>query len=107
MAMATRVVGEEEGLVGKGDGDGRLVLVLAGALFYATVTFRFFLFFSSVQKYSILSTTLTIMQATCTLVRKKGVFPPLKTKAKPNCTPPFLLPLTHPLCMAVCERCSG
>ncbi len=31
----------------------RLVLILAGALFYATVSFVFFYFFCSVQKYSI------------------------------------------------------
>jgi hypothetical protein len=85
----------------------RLILILAGALFYATVKFSFFLFFCSVQKYSILSTAYSIILAKCTLVRKKGVFPPLKTKAKPDCIPPFLLPLTPPLCMAVCEQCSG
>ena len=57
----------------------------------------FFLFFCSVQKYSILTTKLFIILAKCTLVRKKGVFPPLKTKAKPNCTPPiFATAHTHP-----------
>ncbi len=30
-------------------------------------------------------------------------FPP-KTKANHNFTPPFLLPLTNPLCMVVCQR---
>ena len=43
----------------------RLFLILAGALFHATVTFRFF---CSVQKYSIISTALSIIPATCTLV---------------------------------------
>jgi hypothetical protein len=28
---------------------------------------------------------------------------PLKMKAEPNCTPPFLLPLTHHLIMEVCQ----
>ena len=51
----------------------RLVLILAGALFYATVTFSFF----SVPKYSTLSTKLPIILAKCTLVRKKrGISPP-------------------------------
>ena len=60
------------------------------------------------KKYSILSNTLTTILEMCTLVCKKGYPPPpRKTKAEPNGTPPFLLPLTHPLCMAACERCSG
>ncbi len=80
-----------------------LVLILAGALFYTTVTFSFF----SVPKYSTLSTKLPIILAKCTLVHKKRVFLPLKMKAKPNCTPPYLLPLTNPLCMVVCDLCSG
>jgi hypothetical protein len=41
------------------------------------------------------------------LKKNKGfkilVVSPLKMKAKPNCTPPFLLPLTNPLCMVVCQ----
>jgi hypothetical protein len=64
-------------------------------------------FFCSVQKYCTLSTKLSIMPAKCTLVLKKAVFLPLKTKAKPNCTPSFLLPVTHPLCMVVCHQCLG
>jgi hypothetical protein len=28
---------------------------------------------------------------------------PLKTKAKPNCIPPFLLPVTHPWFMLLCD----
>ena len=51
----------------------------------------FFFLFCSVQKYSTLSTKLSITVAKCTLVRKKGVFSPLKTKAKPNCTPPIFI----------------
>jgi hypothetical protein len=39
---------------------------------------------------------LSIILAKCTLVCIKCTFPPLKMKAKPNCTPPFLLPVTHP-----------
>ena len=35
-------------------------------------------------------------------MHKKCIFLPHKMKAKPNCTPPFLLLLTHPLCMAFC-----
>jgi hypothetical protein len=65
------------------------------------------LVFLSVPKYSTLSTKLPIILAKCTLVRKKGVFLPLKMKAKPNCTPPFLLPVTHTLCMVVCDPCLG
>ncbi len=41
------------------------------------------------------------------VLKKKGfkilVVLPLKTKAKPNCTPPFLLPLKHHLIMEVCQ----
>ncbi len=69
----------------------RLVLILAGALFYATVTFSFFEFFCSVQKYSILSTTLTIILAMCTLVRKKEVFPPPKNEGQAKLHPPFFI----------------
>jgi len=47
----------------------RLVLILAGALFHATVTFSFFVVSKSTSN-----------------VHTSGVFVPLKTKAKPNCT---------------------
>ncbi len=36
---------------------------------------------------------------------KEEVFLPLKMKAKSNCNPPFLLPVTHPLCMVLCHPC--
>ena len=68
-----------------------LVLIIAEALFYATVTFSFF----CVHKYYSLSTKLSIILAKCTLVLK-WVFLSLKMKPKSDCTPPFLLPVTHP-----------
>jgi len=40
-------------------------------------------------------------------VHKKCIFSPLKMKAEPNCTPPVLLTLTHPLCMAICQSGLG
>ncbi len=65
-----------------------LVVNLAGALFYATVTFSFF---CSVQKYCTLNTRLSTILAKCTLEFKTCTFPPLKTKAKPNYTPPIFI----------------
>ena len=58
----------------------QLVVILAGAVLYGTVTFK----------------------------KNKGfkilVVLPLKMKTKPNCTPPpFVLPLAHHLIMEVCQ----
>jgi hypothetical protein len=58
----------------------RLVFILAGSLFYGTVTFQR-------KNYGF----------------KILVVSPLKMKAMPNCTPPFLLLLTHHLLMEVCQ----
>jgi hypothetical protein len=60
-----------------------LVVILSGALFYATVRFSF------VQKYFTLSTMLSIILAKCTLKCIKCTFSPLKTNAKPNYHPIF------------------
>ncbi len=65
-------------------------------------------FFYSVQKYFTLSTMQSIMLGSkvCTKVQKCTFFH-LKTKAKPNCTPPFLLLVAHPLCMVMCHPYLG
>ena len=57
----------------------QLVVILAGAVLYGTVTFK----------------------------KNKGfkilVVLPLKMKTKPNCTPQFLFPGTHPWFMLLCD----
>ena len=61
--------------------DVRLGLILTGSVFYGTVTF---------QKKNMFKILLVL---------------PLKTKAKPNCSPQFLLlfPLNNPLCMQIIQ----
>jgi hypothetical protein len=54
------------------------------------------LVFCSVQKYCTLNTRLSTILVKCTLKFKTCTFPPLKTKAKPNCSPPCLMLLTTP-----------
>ncbi len=43
------------------------------------------------------------MLAKWSLVHHKCIYFPPKRKANHNFTPPFLLPLTNPLCMVVCQ----
>jgi hypothetical protein len=50
---------------------------------------------------------LYIILVKCTLECKKCTVLPLKTMAKPNCTPPIFFLVTHPLCMVMCHPCSG
>ena len=69
----------------------RLVFILAGPIFYVLLHFFF-----SVETYCTLSTKFSIIQEKCTLVSKKEVFFPLKTKAKSHFTPQLLSQCTHP-----------
>ncbi len=71
--MVIAAVQQSEG----GGGYGGLGLILTGSVFYGTLTFW--------KK----------------LVFKILVVLLLKTKAKPNCTPPFLLPVNNPLCIQI------
>ena len=74
----------------------RLVLILAGALFYATVTFVCFCFFCSVQKNSILSIYHT-SEVHTSLQKKVYSFPP-QNKGQAELHPPiFITAHTHPV----------
>ncbi len=60
-------------------------MILAGALFYATITFSFFVVSKSSKYYVIYHTSKVY-----TKVQKMHISH-LKMKAKPNCTPPIFI----------------
>jgi hypothetical protein len=83
----------------------QLVVILAGALFYTTVTFSFFCSFQIPKVLYLRYYVIYHTSKVYTRMQKNVHFPP--SKQRPSLTAPPIFITTPPLCMVMCHPCSG